>query len=126
MKLRLLILDLMAASLLIGCAGISSSMRSSDGNPNGNGSGNSTRSVDLWWNASASADISGYNIYRADYSNACGILRRINSELVTTTAYTDTTVASGASYCYATTAVNSNDQESGYSNVVTDVQIPAD
>jgi hypothetical protein len=31
----------------------------------------------------------------------------------------------GTVYCYAATAVNTSDQESGYSNIVSNVQIPA-
>jgi hypothetical protein len=31
----------------------------------------------------------------------------------------------GTSYCYATTGVDTSNQESGYSNVVSNVQIPA-
>jgi len=38
--------------------------------------------------------------------------------------YVDANVADGTKYCYATTAVNTSSQESGYSNVVSNVQIP--
>jgi hypothetical protein len=44
--------------------------------------------------------------------------------LDTLTTYTDSAVTDGTNYCYATTAVNSSNEESGYSNIVTDVQIP--
>jgi hypothetical protein len=44
--------------------------------------------------------------------------------LNTTTLYTDSVVTDGTSYCYATTAVNSSNQESGYSNIASNVQIP--
>jgi fibronectin type 3 domain-containing protein len=90
----------------------------------GTAPGASTHRVDLSWAASTSADVTGYNVYRAVYSNACEPLSKINTALVATTSYTDSTVADGASYCYATTAVDSSN-ESGYSNIVTDVQIPA-
>jgi hypothetical protein len=36
----------------------------------------------------------------------------------------DASVADGMNYCYATTAVNSSNEESGFSNIVADVQIP--
>jgi len=49
----------------------------------------------------------------------------INPGLNTGTLYTDSTVVDGTSYCYATTAVNSTNEESGYSNIVSNVQIPA-
>ncbi len=81
--------------------------------------------VDLSWNASTSKDVSGYNIYRAVYSNStCGSLLKINSALNTSTVYDDSRVADGTSYCYATTAVNARDEESAYSNIASDVQIP--
>jgi hypothetical protein len=46
------------------------------------------------------------------------------STLDTLTTYTDSSVTDGTNYCYATTAVNSSNEESGYSNIVSDVQIP--
>jgi hypothetical protein len=82
-------------------------------------------SVNLAWNASTSSSISGYNIYRAAYGSACGSYSKINSSLNTGTLYTDTVVVDGTSYCYATTAVNSSGEESAYSNVVSNVQVPA-
>ncbi|MGA8620625.1 MAG: hypothetical protein WB660_19130 [Candidatus Sulfotelmatobacter sp.] len=84
----------------------------------------STHAVNLSWNASTSPNISGYNVYRASYSNACGSLSKINSVLNTSTLYTDSAVTDGASYCYATTAVNSSNEESVYSNIASPVQIP--
>ncbi len=81
--------------------------------------------VDLSWNASTSSNISGYNIYRAVYTNACGSFSKINSALNASTLYTDSAVVDGTSYCYATTAVDSSNAESGYSNIASNVQIPA-
>jgi hypothetical protein len=91
----------------------------------GTGTAAPTHSVNLSWNASTSSNISGYNIYRAVYVNSCGSFSKINSLLNTSTLYTDSVVADGTSYCYATTAVNSSNEESGYSNIVSNVQIPA-
>jgi fibronectin type 3 domain-containing protein len=45
----------------------------------------------------------------------------INSSLDGTTAYTDSTVVSGQTYYYVATTVNSESQESGYSNQTTAV-----
>ncbi len=90
----------------------------------GSGTAAPTHSVNLSWNASSSSDISGYNVYRALYGSSCGGYSKINPVLNTTTLYTDNTVADGASYCYAATAVNSSNQESGYSNIVSNLQIP--
>ena len=82
-------------------------------------------SVNLSWSASTSSSVSGYNIYRAAYASACGSFSKINSLLNTGTLYTDSVVVDGATYCYATTAVNTSNVESGYSNVVSNVQVPA-
>jgi fibronectin type 3 domain-containing protein len=84
--------------------------------------------VNLAWQASGSEDISGYNIYRAAYTTStasCGSFSKINLLLNTTTLYTDTVVIDGSAYCYATTSVNTSNQESGYSNIVSNIQIPA-
>lgn len=82
--------------------------------------------VALSWNASTSPNISGYNVYRAVYSNsACGSFGKINPSLNASTNYTDSAVTDGIAYCYYATAMNSTNQESGPSNIVSDVQIPA-
>lgn len=91
----------------------------------GTGMAAPTHSVNLSWNPSSSSNISGYNIYRAVYASSCGSFAKINSTLNTSTLYTDAVVTDGTSYCYATTAVNSSNEESGYSNIVSPVAIPA-
>ena len=91
----------------------------------GTGTPAPVHTVSLSWNASTSPNISGYNIYRAVFTTSCGSLAKINTVLNPTTLYTDTAVVDGTAYCYATTAVNSSNQESGYSNIASDVQIPA-
>ena len=90
----------------------------------GDGTPPPTHSVDLSWNASTSPNISGYNIYRAVYTTSCGSFSKINSLLNTGTLYTDSNVTDGTSYCYAATAVDTSNQESGYSNIASNVQIP--
>jgi hypothetical protein len=91
----------------------------------GTGTPAPTHSVNLSWTASTSTDVVSYNVYRARYSNsACGALAKINPVPNTTTLYTDTTVANSTSYCYATTAVDSTNAESSYSNIVSNVAIP--
>ena len=92
----------------------------------GTGTAAPTHSVSLSWGASSSPNISGYNIYRAIYTGSCGSYSKINgSTLDTLTTYSDGSVTDGTNYCYATTAVNSSSEESGYSNIVSNVQIPA-
>jgi len=68
-------------------------------------------SVSLTWDASTSS-VAGYNIYRG---TSPGSYSKINNALDANTAYTDSTVASGVTYYYAATAVDSSGQESGYS-----------
>jgi hypothetical protein len=67
-------------------------------------------SVNLSWDASTS-QVSGYNIYRS--SALHGTYSRINSTLDSGTTFTDSTVASGATYYYDVTSVNSSGEESG-------------
>jgi hypothetical protein len=91
----------------------------------GTGTPAPVHTVSLTWNASTSSNISGYNIYRAVYGSSCGAFTKLNgTTLDTNTSYTDSVVTNGTNYCYATTAVDSTNAESGYSNIVSDVQIP--
>ncbi len=76
-------------------------------------------SVNLSWTASNSQNISGYNIYRGVKSG--GPYSKINPVLNASTLYTDTTVSDGQTYYYVTTAVNSSNEESTYSNQATAV-----
>ena len=77
------------------------------------GSSASAHRVDLAWDPSASA-VAGYYVYRGTGGN----FSRLNSSPQTTTAYTDETVNSGATYFYVTTAVDANGTESAQSNQV--------
>jgi hypothetical protein len=71
--------------------------------------------VNLNWDPSSSANITGYNVYRA--SVAGGPYSQINNGgLVASTVYTDSSVASGQAYYYVVTAVDSSDIESADSN----------
>jgi len=90
----------------------------------GSGTAAATHSVALSWNTSTSSGILGYNVYRAPYTTSCGAFAKLNPALNTGTLYTDTTVADGKDYCYATTAVDSSGGESTYSNIASNVQIP--
>jgi hypothetical protein len=71
--------------------------------------------VDLSWNASTSGDIVGYNVYRGQVVS--GPYSKVNTGgLVASTLYSDTSVASGMTYYYVATVVNSSGQESAHSN----------
>jgi len=72
-------------------------------------------SVALSWNASTST-VSGYNVYRSTVSGSG--YTKVNSLLVAGLTYTDSTVQSGTTYYYVTTAVDSNGMESTHSNQV--------
>jgi hypothetical protein len=72
-------------------------------------------SVALSWTASTST-VTGYNVYRGTTSG--GPYTKINSSLITTLAYTDTTVQSGTTYFYVATSVDSSGGESVNSNEV--------
>ena len=69
-------------------------------------------SVNLSWSPSTSS-VAGYNVYRGTVP---GTYSKINTSLDPNTAYSDNTVASGVTYYYAATAVNSSGQESSYSS----------
>ena len=78
----------------------------------GTGTVQTQHTVELTWNALP--DAVGYNVYRGTVSG--GPYAMINSSLDATTTYNDSTVVSGNTYYYVATAVNSESQESGYSN----------
>ncbi len=72
-------------------------------------------SVDLSWTASTSTNVVSYNVYRT--AAAGGTYSKIATSA--STSYTDSTVASGFTYYYVTTAVDNSGLESGYSNQAT-------
>ena len=74
-------------------------------------------SVALAWNASTST-VSGYNVYRSTVSGSG--YTKVDSSLVSGLNYTDSTVQSGTTYYYVTTAVDSSGSESVYSNEVSE------
>lgn len=86
----------------------------------GTGVAQASHSAALSWQAGATG-IVGYNVYRGTAS--AGPYSQINSALVASNSYTDSTVVGGTTYYYVTTEINSAGQESGYSNVAK-AQIP--
>lgn len=73
-----------------------------------------TRLVILNWVASVSSNVAGYNIYRSTTSG--GPYTKLNTALVTSTTFTDTTVQPGQTYYYVARAVDSANNESANSN----------
>jgi hypothetical protein len=86
----------------------------------GTGVASTSHSASLSWQAGASG-ITGYNVYRGTVNG--GPYSQVNSAIVSSTSYTDSTVVGGSTYYYVTTEVNNQGQESGYSNVA-EAQIP--
>jgi len=79
-------------------------------------------SVDVAWNASTSAGLQGYNVYRGIVSG--GPYTKLSATLSPTTLlFTDTTPVSGRQYFYVVTAVNTSGAESAASSEVA-VTIP--
>ena len=74
--------------------------------------------VDLSWRASTSPNVISYNVYRGTVSG--GPYIKIASGIAST-LYTDSTVSSGQTYYYVTTAVDNTGQQSTYSNQTTAV-----
>ena len=72
-------------------------------------------SVALSWTDTDSG-ITGYNAYRSNQSGSG--YTKLNTLLITNTAYSDSTVQSGSTYYYVVTAVNSSGMESGFSAAV--------
>ena len=72
-------------------------------------------SVNLSWTASTST-VAGYNVYRRTSLTAS--YSKLNSTLNTTATFTDSSVQSGQTYYYSTTAVDANGNESIHSNEI--------
>ena len=81
----------------------------------GTGVAQVSHSVGLSWGASSST-VSGYNLYRSTVSG--GSYSRVNGSLLGGLSFSDSTVASGQTYYYVATAVDSSGNESAYSNEV--------
>ncbi|MGC2182912.1 MAG: hypothetical protein WA637_06525 [Terriglobales bacterium] len=73
------------------------------------------------WDASSSTDVAFYRVYRGTVSG--GPYSLLNSH-IKATAYTDSSVQSGNTYYYVTTAVDRTGVESIFSNEMPSV-IPA-
>lgn len=73
------------------------------------------RSAVLSWTASTTP-VAGYDIYRSTTQGGPYVL--LNSALISGVSYTDTTVQTGQTYFYVTTAVDSSGMQSVYSDQV--------
>jgi hypothetical protein len=83
----------------------------------GTGVSTTPHTVALAWTASTST-VSGYNVYRGTTTNG-PYSTKLNSSLVGSVQFTDTTVTAGQTYFYVVTAVDSSNVESTFSNQAT-------
>jgi hypothetical protein len=88
----------------------------------GDGTTTEQPAVELEWEQSTSPNIVGYYVYRGLKSG--NSFSRLNSQPDSGTSYTDNTVASGKTYIYVVTAVDSKSIQSPDSSPIT-VSIPA-
>lgn len=70
-------------------------------------------SVAVSWNQNTEQDLAGYHVYRTETPGSN--YARVNSSLVTTVAYDDTSVSANTTYAYAVTAVDTSGNESARS-----------
>jgi hypothetical protein len=79
--------------------------------------GNCGRTVTLTWTASVSEAVTGYKVYRSTVNGSSYQL--VSLAPITGTTYVDGVVTSGMTYYYVVTAVDANNNESGYSSQAT-------
>jgi hypothetical protein len=84
----------------------------------GTGTAATSYSVGLTWTPS-STSYSGFNIYRGTQSG--GPYSKVNSSLISTASYSDSTVVAGDTYYYVATEVDTTGVESAYSSQVSAV-----
>ena len=73
-------------------------------------------SVKLQWRANVEPDFAGYNVYRSRQQD--GPFSKLNSGLLVNTSYTDTDVTNDTTYFYALTAVDTDNNESVFSEII--------
>jgi len=79
-----------------------------------------SHSVTLTWTASTST-VSGYNVYRSTVSG--GPYTKVNSSLISSTTFVDSTVQASTTYFYVVTSVDASNLESAFSTEVS-VSVP--
>lgn len=73
--------------------------------------------IDLSWNPNSEPDLAGYNVFRSDTS---GARKKLNSEIVQTPSFRDSSVAAGETYSYSVSAVDVRGNESAPSAAATE------
>lgn len=85
--------------------------------PSGLAATGGNEQVSLDWADNTEPDLAGYNVYRRTAGS--GAYGKVNTSLVTTSAYTDTGLVNGSAYDYVVRAVDLSTNESINSNVAT-------
>ena len=80
----------------------------------GAAAGNATVSLD--WDDNVEEDLAGYNIYCSTTSGSGYV--KLNGSLLSNSDYTDNDVTNETTYYYVVTAVDTSDNESGYSSEI--------
>lgn len=80
----------------------------------GGGGGGGTASVTLTWNANSESDLQGYRVYYGTSSRNY----TTNTDVGNVTSYTVSGLATGATYYFAITALDTSGNESGFSGEV--------
>lgn len=66
--------------------------------------------IELAWTPNTEQDLLGYNVYRSNSSG--GSFVKLNSSVITTSAYTDNNLPGNTTYFYTVTAIDSSNNES--------------
>jgi fibronectin type III domain protein len=77
--------------------------------------------VELSWAISSEGDLAGYHVYRSDFDNTPG--ERINSEVLLSPTFRDTSVLPGKRYLYRVSAVDRAGNESPLSSSI-QIEVP--
>jgi fibronectin type 3 domain-containing protein len=85
--------------------------------------GESPAHLELSWAISAETDVAGYNVFRSELDGVAGT--RLNTDLLRTPAFRDTSTVPGRRYSYSVTAVDRAGNESPASDAVS-AGIPAE
>lgn len=90
-------------ALLFGCAA------SGPQAPNGVAAASVSGGVEITWQPSQAADVTGYNVYRSSATGQKG--EKINAALITTLTFTDSNAMDGSTYYYSVASVSAQGAE---------------
>jgi len=76
------------------------------------------QTINLAWDSSSDTSTVGYNVYRSQQSGVYPATPLNGSNVITSAAFSDSSLQSGSTYYYVVTTVNASGVQSGYSNEV--------